>query len=210
MHGGSRASPGHTIYRALVPVGSIPQGVELDVVTLWLYPGGHVVHYAVSNGELFNIVASVVEGKTTPATAFKLACRPLADILDAQKTWTVWPAREVKPKPAWSRNHTLLIGDAAHASLPYLAQGAAMALEDACVLAIAIRNSREIETAFGNFAKARFARASGIQKKSRQLGRIYHARGLLRQARNLFLQLTSPQKFLDRLSWVYDWKIPKE
>ncbi len=210
MHGGNRASSGHTIYRALVPVGSVPQNVDMEVVTLWLYPGGHVVHYAVSNGELFNIVASVVEGKTTPATAFQRACRPLADILNAQKTWTAWPARDVKPKPAWSKNQTLLIGDAAHASLPYMAQGAAMALEDACVLAIAIRNSREIETAFGNFAKARVARASDIQKQSRRLGKIYHAQGLLRQARNMFLQRTSPRRFMDRLSWIYDWKIPKE
>jgi 2-polyprenyl-6-methoxyphenol hydroxylase-like FAD-dependent oxidoreductase len=210
MHGRDRAASGHTIYRALVPVESVPQGVDLDVVTLWLYPGGHVVHYAVSSGELFNIVASVVEGKTTPAIAFQRACGPLADILNAQRTWTVWPARDLKPKPLWSKNHTLLIGDAAHASLPYLAQGAAMALEDACVLAIAIRNTREIETAFGNFAKARFARASGIQKQSRRIGNIYHARGLLRQARNLFLQRMSQRRFMDRLSWIYGWKIPKE
>ena len=210
LHGKNGRSSSHTIYRALVPTGSVPQGTDVEVVTLWLYPGGHVVHYAVSNGELFNIVASVVEGRATPATAFQRACQPLADLLNAQKTWTVWPARDVKPKPAWSKNRTLLVGDAAHASLPYLAQGAAMALEDACELAVAIRNSRDIETAFKNFAKARFARTRDIQIKSRQLGRIYQARGLVRQARNLFLRRTSPQKFIGRLSWVYDWKMPRE
>ncbi len=71
----------------------------------------------------------------------------------------------------------MLIGDAAHASLPYLAQGAAMALEDACVLSNAIQNASELESAFRNFSESRFTRTSAIQKRSRQLGRIYHAKG---------------------------------
>lgn len=210
MHGKERKSTGHTIYRTLVPTAAIPKNTIADVVSLWLYPGGHVVHYAVSNGELFNIVANVEDANTTPFTGFPHACNQLADLLRAQKNWTVWPALELKPNAAWSKNRTLLIGDAAHASLPYLAQGAAMALEDACELALAIHNSHEPETAFKTFIKQRFSRTSDVQKKSHWLGKIYHASGVFRQARNSILKRTPPEKFINQLAWIYDWKMPVE
>ena len=104
----------------------------------------------------------------------------------------------------------MLIGDAAHASLPYLAQGAAMALEDACVLSNAIQNADELESAFRDFAESRFMRTSAVQKKSRRLGRIYHAGGVLRQARNVVLKATPPPQFINRLSWIYDWKMKEK
>ena len=72
---------GHTLHRGLVPIGSIPASANADVVTLWLYPGGHVVHYAVSNGRHFNIVAAVEDSEISLGTAFQGACKPLADIL---------------------------------------------------------------------------------------------------------------------------------
>ena len=183
---------GHTLHRGLVPIGSIPASANADVVTLWLYPGGHVVHYAVSNGRHFNIVAAVEDPEISLSTAFQRACKPLADILAAKIKWTKWPALDFAPAPIWSKNRTVLIGDAAHASLPYLAQGAAMALEDACVLSTAIQNADELESAFRNFSESRFKRTTAIQKKSRQLGRIYHAKGILRLARNAVLKATPP------------------
>ena len=100
----------------------------------------------------------------------------------------------------------MLIGDAAHASLPYLAQGAAMALEDACVLSHAIQNTAELESAFQDFSGLRFKRTRAIQKRSRQLGKIYHARGGLRHARNMILKATPSTGFLKQMSWVYGWK----
>jgi salicylate hydroxylase len=100
----------------------------------------------------------------------------------------------------------VLIGDAAHASLPYLAQGAAMALEDACVLSGLLKNSSDIPSAFQDFSKLRFGRTAAIQKRSRQLGKIYHATGVLRQARNAFLKATPTRRFTPRLSWIYNWR----
>ena len=111
------------------------------------------------------------------------------------------------PAPTWSKNRTVLVGDAAHASLPYLAQGAAMALEDACVLSAAIQNANELESAFRNFSEQRFKRTAAVQKRSRQLGRIYHAAGVLRHTRNAVLRVTPSPQFINRLSWIYEWKI---
>ena len=197
---------GHTLHRGLVPVGSIPASANAEVVTLWLYPGGHVVHYCVSNGRQFNIVAAVEDSEISLSNAFQGACKPLAEILAVKIKWTKWPAVDLAPTPIWCKNRTVLIGDAAHATLPYLAQGAAMALEDACVLSNAIQNVSDLESAFRNFSKSRFRRTSAIQKKSRQLGRIYHAKGLLRQARNATLKAMPPTKFARPLSWIYGWK----
>ncbi len=197
---------GHLLHRGLIPIASVPASVNIDALTLWLFPGGHVVHYAVSNWRHFNIVAAVADSEISLWTAFQCACQPLADILDLKIKWMKWPALEFAPAPDWSRNRTVLIGDAAHASLPYLAQGAAMALEDACVLSSAIEKAGELESAFRNFSGSRFARTSAIQKRSRQLGNIYHARGVLRQARNAALKATLRRSFIKRMAWIYDWR----
>ena len=197
---------GHILHRGLTPVASVPASVNIDVVTLWLFPGGHVVHYAVSNWRHVNIVAAVEDPEISLWTAFQGACQPLADILDLKINWTKWPALDFNSARNWSRNRTVLIGDAAHASLPYLAQGAAMALEDACVLSNAIQNSSKLEIAFQDFSNLRFKRTSAIQSRSRQLGRIYHAKGALRIVRNIVLNSTPPHRFMKQLSWIYDWK----
>ncbi len=197
---------GHMLHRGLTPVASVPASVNIDIVTLWLFPGGHVVHYAVSNWRHVNIVAAVEDPEISLWTAFQGACQPLADILDLKINWTKWPALDFNSAPDWSRNRTVLIGDAAHASLPYLAQGAAMALEDACVLSNAMQNSSKLEIAFQDFSNLRFKRTSAVQNRSRQLGRIYHAKGALRIARNIILKSTPPHLFMKQLSWLYDWK----
>ena len=197
---------GHMLHRGLTPVASVPASVNIDIVTLWLFPGGHVVHYAVSNWRHVNIVAAVENPEISLWTAFQGACQPLADILDLKIKWTKWPALDFNSARNWSRNRIVLIGDAAHASLPYLAQGAAMALEDACMLSSAIQNSSKLEIAFQDFSNLRFKRTSAVQNRSRQLGRIYHARGALRISRNIVLKSTPPHRFMKQLSWLYDWK----
>jgi 2-polyprenyl-6-methoxyphenol hydroxylase-like FAD-dependent oxidoreductase len=201
---------GHMLHRGLVSIGSIPASANADVITLWLYPGGHVVHYSVSSGRHFNIVAAVEDSDISLGAAFQRACKPLAEILAAKIKWTKWPALDFAPVPAWSKNRTVLVGDAAHATLPYLAQGAAMALEDACVLGNAIQNADELEAAFRNFSGQRFRRTAAIQWRSRRLAKIYHASGILRHARNVVLSAASPREFSKRLSWIYVWKISKK
>ena len=197
---------GHMLHRGLAPIASIPASVNVDAVTLWLFPGGHLVHYAVSNWRHFNIVAAVEDPEISLPSAFQSACRPLAEILAVKTNWTKWPAHDFAPTRIWSKNRTALIGDAARASLPYLAQGAAMALEDACVLSRTIQRASELESAFRNFFEQRFKRTSAIQNKSRRLGRIYHAGGVLRQARNAVLRATPGRTFTKQMSGIYSWQ----
>ncbi len=197
---------GNTLYRGLMPTSTVPADINTDVVTLWLFPGGHVVHYAVSNGKQFNIVASVENSAAGFEHSFRRACKPLAGLLQRQQNWSIWNALDIKPDNNWCRNKTLLVGDAAHAALPYLAQGAAMALEDACVLANTLQKMTDIPSAFGEFIRQRFARTTDIQIRSRKAGSIYHAAGPHRLARNAALKLMPQRHFLRRLAWIYDWK----
>jgi len=208
---------GHAIYRALLPFEKVPLSIAADCVTLWLYPGGHVVHYAVSNWRRFNIVAVLdsrwrEEGWSQPATAgevangFAKAANPLAELLNAIPIWKKFAAADRQPANSWSTGHLALIGDAAHASLPYLAQGAAMALEDAVILANCVSTNSSIPTALMDYTRLRQPRTARIQSESRRLGTIYHARGLQAPARNLALRLLGPHYSLQRNQWIYEWQ----
>lgn len=208
---------GHAIYRALIPFEKVPLAIIADCVTLWLYPGGHVVHYAVSHWRQFNIVAALdspwrEEGWSQPATAgevangFAKAANPLAELLNAISIWKKFAAADRQPANSWSTGHLALIGDAAHASLPYLAQGAAMALEDAVSLANSISTNSSIPTALMDYTRLRQPRTARIQSESRRLAGIYHARGLTILARNAALRLLGPHYSLERNQWIYEWQ----
>ena len=193
------AARGHVIFRSLIPFNAVPPDIEADCVTLWLYPGGHVVHYPVSNWRNFNVVAAVdapdaedglnqnVESRDVRAF-FPDVVDQLTELLLAPLAWTKWQGADLPPLPYWFRDHLLLVGDAAHATLPYLAQGAAMALEDACELASCLKGNRNIAGAFANFENQRRPRAVRIQEESRKLGGIYHARGPVSLARNTYYE----------------------
>ena len=202
-------------YRALVQASALPAGIENDCVGLWLKPGAHVVHYPVRDGSLINVVAAV-DGEPAPANGWAAAASPaemvatfsgstalLCDVIAASTAWSRWPALDRPPVRIWSKGRVALIGDAAHASLPYLAQGAAMAIEDAVALAGAIANEPDIPVALAAYAAQRTERTARLATASAQLASIYHATGPVRVARNTAMSLLPAARFLDRLAWIY-------
>jgi salicylate hydroxylase len=211
---------GQVIFRALVPLPDVPPAIESDCVTLWFYPGGHVVHYPVSNWRQFNIVASIDSPWRVPGwsengnsaevrAAFSRAADDLAELIAAPHSWLKWAGADREPIEIWHDRRIVLVGDAAHATLPYLAQGAVLSLEDACVLAREVSSGAEIADAFARYVAQRRSRTARIQRQSRELAPIYHASGPRRLARNLALSFMSPDSFLNRLSWIYDWDVMK-
>ena len=204
------------LYRSLIALEKVPPEIEADCVTLWLFPGGHVVHYPVSNWRNFNIVAAVDgngadAGWQAPAKAsevaraFTGACDELSGIIAASPSWRRWPGADLAALPHWSKGRLALLGDAAHATLPFLAQGAVMALEDAVVLSREVSRPQPIFDAFSAYEVQRRPRTAKVQEQSRRMGRIYHARGAVAFARNLTLGLASPDFALKRLEWIYRW-----
>lgn len=203
------------LYRALTSFDG-PMPDHLAAISLWLCRRGHVVHYPVKGGKALSVVAALdgrwgSEEWSAPADRQELMAHfvkihpDLFHVLAISSPWHKWAAADLAPVASWSRNRATLVGDAAHAALPYLAQGAAMALEDAVTLARCTGRANTIIEAFRAYETLRKPRVRRIAEASLRLGRIYHAGGPLRAVRNALLRMTDPAGFLDRMAWIYDF-----
>jgi salicylate hydroxylase len=159
-------------WRGMAPADAVPRDINTADVTLWMGPRGHVVHYLVRRGELLNIVAHVDSDAWTEESwtrecsvdevmATYAAWNPaLTRVFPASTRWYKWALYDRDPPERWSKGRATLLGDSAHAMLPYLGQGAAMAIEDACVLAGLIgRAGDDIDGALLAYERMRLPRA---------------------------------------------------
>ncbi len=209
---------GHVLYRALVDIEAVPSDVDTTSVNLWLHEGGHVVHYPVSGGRKFNIVAAVnenwhSEGWSEPSDGailgmrFAAVAEELSEVLALPGEWLRWAGADREPVGQWGRGPVTLIGDAAHPTLPYLASGAVMALEDAVVLGQEVeRSPANLPAALQAYEKARQPRTARIVRSSHRLAGIYHAGPPLSFFRDVFIRMTSGRRGLERMAWLYDWR----
>lgn len=220
LHDGPPRTTGHLAYRALLSANAAPIGVARQDVTVWLGPRMHVVCYPVRGGAWLNLVA-VVHGQLAGADPQRgwthtadvptlLAALPgahssLRDLVQAAPGWTRWVLHDRPPllsAQAYAQGRIALLGDAAHPMRPYLAQGAAMALEDAAALAQAWQAApHDVPQALQHYAAARWQRNARVQQKAQRNGRIFHAQGPLRLARNLAMRLGG-ERLLDT-PWLY-------
>lgn len=220
LHDGPPRATGHLAYRALLPTSTAPREVDAGDVTVWLGPRLHVVCYPVRGGQWLNLVA-VVHGQISGADQQQgwthtadvptlLAALPgahsgLRGLVQAAPGWTRWVLHDRPPllsAAPYAQGRIALLGDAAHPMRPYLAQGAAMALEDAAELVrcfTALPN--DVPQALQHYAAARWQRNARVQQKAQRNGRIFHAQGLLKQARDLAMRLTG-EALLDT-PWLY-------
>jgi len=112
----------------------------------------------------------------------------------------------------WTFGRATLLGDAAHPMLQYLAQGACMALEDAVTLGEALRvtagaSGHDFARAFDLYQRSRVARTARVVLGAREMGRIFHAKGVERLVRNDLWKGRSPERFYDAMEWLYGWKV---
>jgi len=208
---------GHLAYRGLLTAAPL-RGPE---VTVWLAPRMHLVTYPVRGGSLLNVVC-VVEGKVAgdprswdeQAVAAELesavgnVASEAREVLRAVPSWRLWSLHDREPvtrAEELAQGRVALLGDAAHPLLPYLAQGAGMAIEDARelerVLAVADERVLDVPTALRRYALSRWQRVAEVQRRSRRNGAIFHASGPVRWGRNLALR-TQGARLLDQ-AWLY-------
>ena len=129
-------------------------------------------------------------------------------LLDMPKSWRRWATADREPIAQWSFGRVTLLGDAAHPMLQYLAQGACMALEDAVTLGEALRlGGGDIGRAFIRYQEARVARTARVVLMTREMGRIYHAKGVERLVRNDLWKDRPAERYYDSLEWLYGWKV---
>jgi 2-polyprenyl-6-methoxyphenol hydroxylase-like FAD-dependent oxidoreductase len=194
-----------TAHRSLLPLIPKMDGIDFECVNLWLTQFGHVVHYPVGTPARLNIVAVIKQGSV--ANSFVRAGGLLQNFLWNVSDWQEWPIRHVPQLTTWSDARTCLIGDAAHGTAPFLAQGAAMALEDAASLATFWPSTKTYAEKFRIFERQRKARTEKLDQRSRSMVKSYHAGNLPRFVRNLVLQ-TAPDNVIEhRLRWLYDWSV---
>ena len=211
-------------WRGTLEANQLPREYTARRVQLWMGPSAHLVAYPISGGRQINVVAIVpgqwnrpgwgAPGETNELKDTFAASRwpgPARMLINAVDTWRRWALFTLPEGGDWSKGTIALLGDAVHAMLPFAAQGAGMAIEDAAVLAKALSEGQtdtadNIAAALKRYARLRRARVAQVQRTARRQGRLYHLTGPIALARDLTIRALGPQRMLARQSWIYDWR----
>ncbi len=210
---------GHVVYRAVVDDREFPADLKWNAPCVWAGPDCHLVHYPLRGGEQWNVVVTfhsrtredwgVTDGSRDEVMSYfeGIAARP-RQLLALPRSWRRWATADRDPIARWTFGRVTLLGDAAHPMLQYLAQGACMALEDAVMLGEAVRSAGgDLELGFQRYEQARVARTARVVLMTREMGRIYHAKGVERLVRNDLWRGRSPARWFDAVEWLYGWRI---
>ena len=208
---------GYVALRTIVPMAELKADVPRDCVVLWSGPGLHIVHYPLRHGSEFNIVnvfRTAAHAERLDATAARAelehayrdthpSMRALIGMMDLRWRRSIGDRAPVRH---WHQGRIVLLGDAAHAPLQSLAQGAGMAIEDGLCLAEAIHAADgDYQAAFRRFEAARLLRTARVQLESRSLWDFYHLdEGIARDVRNATVADWDEAHLFDCLAWLYD------
>ena len=210
------AFTGRVAFRATVPSTLVDRRWTKARVVLRLGPNAHLVHYPLRKGSIVNIVAVIQDswrGGETEHPWDGVADRPALDrafagwsastrrLVAAATNWRAWPLYWRPALGSFALGRVALVGDAAHPMVPFLAQGAAQAIEDAGALGTALSRTDDIPQALAAYSRARVARATRVQVEALRQGRIYHLSGPMAVARDATMRFLGPR----RLSAHYDW-----
>jgi salicylate hydroxylase len=218
LHADRLKFSGRTAWRTLVEAGRVPAALRAPETTLWLGHKAHLVHYPLRGGTVVNAVAIVDEdfrpgGEdfwSSPGEPGFLEARyadwdeSARNLLRAAPAWRKWPLADRNPIASWVSGRVALAGDAAHPMLPFLAQGAAQAIEDAGVLGEVLVRGQDIEAGLRAYQARRLPRATRVQKESRRQAIIYHLGGSAAYLRDAALRALGPDRMLARYDWLYD------
>lgn len=210
---------GHVVYRAVVDKDEFPSDLRWNAASLWAGPNCHLVHYPLRGGEQYNVVVTfhsreeeewgVREGSKEEVLSYFQGISPKArQLIELPKSWKRWATADREPIEQWVFGRAALLGDAAHPTTQYMAQGACMAMEDAVTLGEAMRvHDNDWGRALEHYQRSRVARTARIVLSSREMGRLYHAKGVERQVRNQLWKGRTPERYYDALEWLYGWTV---
>ena len=227
---GDRVPPrftGRAAWRGSVAARDVRAEFCEPAVHLWIGPNAHLVHYPVRAGQLINIVviAADPDGDRNNGLPIRSTITTRADLLSALSddnwampartllrlpdAWQKWPLYERQPLKRWSEGAAALLGDAAHPMLPYLAQGAAMAIEDAAVVADCLaRQPDDAARALRAYRSARQRRTQKIQFASARNGARYHSGWPKSWLRDAAMRTIGGKGLLKHYDWIYRWRPP--
>ena len=210
---------GHVVYRAVVDKADFPDDLKWNAASLWAGPKCHLVHYPLRGGEQYNVVVTfhsrqpetwgVTDGSKEEVESYFQGIAPKArQLIDLPKSWKRWATADREPIGTWVYGRATLLGDAAHPTTQYMAQGACMAMEDAVTLGEALRvTNKDWDAALQLYQKNRVTRTARIVLSGREMGRLYHAAGVERLVRNSLWKGRSQERFYDAMEWLYGWRV---
>jgi salicylate hydroxylase len=210
-------------WRGTLDATQLPREYTARRIQLWMGPRAHLVAYPISGARQINVVAVVPgtwnrPGWSAPGEVNEIKNAfassrwpgPARMMIGAVDEWRKWALFTMPEGGGWSDGAIGLMGDAAHAMLPFAAQGAGMAIEDAAVLAKCLGATGEtgagIPDALKRYARLRRSRVGRVQRAARRAGQIYHLTGAMALARDLAIKAMGAQRTLARQDWIYDWR----
>ena len=219
LFGGPKAKfTGQVAWRDVIIVPDAPA-----VARIWMGPHRHVVTYPLKGG-LMNVVAvqersdwaaegwDHMDNPVNLRSAFSNCAPDLQAILAKVEAPSLWGLFRHPVAPVWSKGHVVLLGDAAHPTLPFLAQGANLAIEDAFVLARCCADHSSVQSAFRHYQQLRRDRVIRAISAANANAKNYHLSGLKRSVAFAGLKTlgaVAPSAFINRLSWLYDHDVTR-
>jgi salicylate hydroxylase len=211
---------GRTAWRGLVPARLVAPEFRQPLIHLWLGRDAHLVHYPVKAGSVINLVVITTDswnepGWSEPASRAELVPRlaaeawapPARALVGLPEAWLKWALYDRRPIRRWSQGPMALLGDAAHPMLPFLAQGAAMAIEDAAVAAQCLaRAPDDAPRALRTYCAIRRGRTRKVQRMAARNGARYHFTGVAAWLRDTAMGAIGGQRLLQHYDWIYDWR----
>jgi salicylate hydroxylase len=209
---------GRVAFRAVVNAEDADPRWMRDEIVLHLGPEAHLVQYALPRRSVINLVATIRSTRRPggadpqwdgPADRSALErsfagwSKEVRALIDAPVQWRAWPLYCRQPIPTFSLGRAALVGDAAHPMVPFLAQGAAQAIEDAGAVGRMVAQVQDIPAALAAYSRHRVERAARVQREALRQGRIYHLAGPLAFARDMTMRMVGPRRLGERYDWLY-------
>jgi salicylate hydroxylase len=207
---------GYVAHRSLIPMDQAPAQVQhRQSVTMWAGPGLHVIYYPLRQASLLNIVLVVQlpahvsstqdQGYMDYLQHLLAQAQPepqqVAKLVHLDRRWAI---ADREPMRHWHDGRVCLLGDAAHATLQSLAQGAGMAIEDVvCLSGLMAQHGTDVSSAFKDFERARFLRTARVQWVSRHLWEDYHCQGVQAQVRSEIYSQRDVADHYRCLDWLW-------
>jgi 3-hydroxybenzoate 6-monooxygenase len=206
---------GAIIFRATIPAAEMPKDLQHPYPTFWSGPDWHMIYYPISDWSMFNLGCTVLTGQSHLQEAEEFApevvvplfpdgCETPMRVLRIPKSFRRFVIVHREPVENWTMGAATLLGDAAHPMVQYIAQGAAMALEDAiCLGGAADECDGDFVRAFQRYQDLRIVRTARVQISSSMMTKLNHAKGIERRVRNALFEGRTADEFYDRLAWLY-------
>ena len=207
---------GHSTYRSVIPTDQMPEDLRWNAATCWAGPKCHIVHYPLSGWKVFNLVVTYHNDAPAPVAGLPVTedevmagfhhVHPKArDVIRHGKDWKLWVLCDREPVENWIDGRVALLGDAAHPTLQYMAQGACMAMEDGVCLSHELAASPDDHAAaLERYRRQRVLRTARIQLQSRAMGdHVLHPSGAHAALRNAIMSAKTDSEWYDSLAWLY-------